>query len=113
MRGIARIEALRANQEKAKRPYQLSDEVVESLWNDAPELDVSTDRIALLGECVDELGSKPRQAIKMRYHELAKPAEISSRLNLTLESVYVTLSRARSSLRACIERKLRERGGTN
>jgi RNA polymerase sigma-70 factor (ECF subfamily) len=105
-RAIARIEVVRAARSRRRFPGGLSAEAIELLAEAAPEMNLSEDRLALLDECRRQLSPRARQVVDLRYGESLKPAAIAKRLRLAVESVYVTLSRARALLRECLERKL-------
>ncbi len=93
--------------ESFRRPdtRSLSPAVIDSLCAEAPVDDPAGDDQVLLRECMEELAARAREVIDLRYGEGCKPAEIARRLGWTPESVYVALSRARTLLRECIERK--------
>lgn len=102
---IARFKVLESLRQPWANTCSLSPEVIDALAAEAPADDPADDARKLLQECVDELAPRAKEVIDLRYGEACKPAEIARRLNWTPESVYVALSRARSLLRDCIERK--------
>ncbi len=102
---IARFKVLESFRQRRTDTRSLSPEVIDALWAEAPADDPAGEVQLLLRECMEELAARARQVIDLRYGEGCQPAEIARRLNWTPESVYVALSRARSLLRDCIERK--------
>jgi len=56
--------------------------------------------------CVDELDSKPRELIDLRYKEGLAMRELAARVGKTAGAVQVTLSRVRALLQKCIERRV-------
>ena len=69
----------------------------------AAELD---ERTRFLRECLKRLSGKTRRLLDFRYFHEMGPTQIAGRLGLSAGSVKVMLSRARASLRECIERRL-------
>jgi RNA polymerase sigma-70 factor, ECF subfamily len=63
-----------------------------------------------LEQCLALMPRRARELIEFRYLHSLAPAEIASRLGLTLQSVYTRLSQVRSALRECAERRLRISG---
>ncbi len=105
-RAVARIELLRRLRERSGAPHSFDPEVVEALAADVPELHTDSRRLAVLAECLGQLSPRVRRAVEMRYLDARKSGEIARLLSLAKESVYVMLSRARASLRQCMEGKL-------
>ena len=110
-RAVAKIEVLRANREAQHRARALSPAVIDSLTTDAVDIDASPSRLVKLVECMKELSRRAREIVNLRYREAKKPGEIARQLNLAPETIYVALSRARSVLRECVERKMHEEEG--
>lgn len=104
VRAIARFKILE-HQRWGSAP-RLSDEVVEALAACAPESSGADRRLELLGECLQSLSPRAREAIELRYTQAHTPPEIARRIGWTVEAVYVALSRARTALRSCVEDKL-------
>ena len=69
--------------------------------------DTFHDKLSALRECVDALPEAYERPIKMRYTEEKTLSEIESVLQLAKETVKKRLSRAKSRLADCLERKLR------
>ena len=105
---IAKLKVLEFHRKNRSAGETLSPEVIDALCAAAPIAVPSDDFLAMLRECLEELAPRAREAIDMRYGDACKPAEVARRLNWTPETVYVTLSRARASLRECIERKMKQ-----
>ncbi len=72
------------------------------------EVELTAERAEALRQCLSRLAPKARQAIDLRYGEACSPPEIAERLSWTVGSVSVALSRAISTLRECVLRKLAE-----
>ena len=103
---IAKHEVFAATRDRQRMPRSLSPEVIDLICSDATTIDFDEDRTDALAECLDQLPPRSRQAIEMRYALALRPAEISRRLSLQVETVYVTLSKARSLLKDCVTRRL-------
>jgi RNA polymerase sigma-70 factor (ECF subfamily) len=104
---IARFKALEALRGGRCRFESLSEEVLEAIGAERTEFRGDTDdRLALLAECVDELAPQARRSIDFRYRNDHLPPEIADRMGCTVQSVNVTLSRARAFLRDCVLRKM-------
>ncbi|MGV3534024.1 MAG: sigma-70 family RNA polymerase sigma factor [Chthoniobacteraceae bacterium] len=103
---VARYKVMESMRSKASRMRPLSEEVIESLCAMMPEPQNEDRELQALNECVEELHPHTKRAVELRYEQGHKPAEIANRLGWTAESVYVVLSRARATLRECVERKL-------
>ena len=105
---IARYKVLETGRQKG-RTQPLSNEVIESLCACEPEpVENGEEKLHLLAECMKSLAPQSRRTIELRYQQAHKPAEIARQIGWTAEAVYVALSRARTALRECVERKLAE-----
>ena len=110
-RTIAKYEALQLARDRAKAPTSLSPDVIEQLSTTAPDFDNPDERLGMMRECIETLAPRAKEVIQLRYAKALEPVEIADRMKLAIQSVSVMLSRARASLRKCIERKLKQRGG--
>lgn len=108
---MARLKVLEAHRKERGNLTFLSEEAIQSLSvsEEIPEKDY---RINLLEGCIADLPPTMKRAVELRYQGDHKPGEIASMIGWTSEAVYVALSRARSLLRTCIERKTLEAGET-
>jgi RNA polymerase sigma-70 factor (ECF subfamily) len=109
--GIARMKVREAGRKSARNWRPLSDEVLDALAASEPPRDAGDERLQMLSDCIDRLGTQSRRVVDLRYRQSHKPEEIARRMEWGIESVYVALSRARAALRQCIERKLAAAGG--
>lgn len=112
---ISKFKVLQAIKKNASRRTAVLDpDVIESLIDAAPSESFSEDTINALNACMQSLAPAARKVVKLRYQESLKPAAIAQRLGIAASTIYVTLSRARSALRTCVDSKLAEarvRGG--
>lgn len=103
---IARYKVLQTLQKTPKAEQRLSDEVIESLCaTEASEEWPAEEQLRQLAECVRELAPKARQAVELRYQQAHKPPEIARLMGWSVDAVHVALSRARVTLRDCVQRR--------
>ena len=102
---IARFKALEAI--RARKFETLSEEVWEALGAEPHEFEECSDaRISLLRGCLDQLAPQARRSIDYRYQNEHMPPQIAGLMGCTVQSVNVTLSRARAFLRECVQSKM-------
>ena len=106
---IARFRVLKSMNAMDKAFLPLSEEVVELLAAECPDVGAEQDRrIGYLEQCLKKLAPQARRMIELRYYEALKPATIAERLGLSVNGVSVLLSRSRVLLRACVERQMQK-----
>jgi len=103
---ISRYEVLRYFEQTKRQPRWLSDEMLELLASNVPEDLGDTSRQIALRRCLEKLPPRAKQFIRLRYEENMKSGAIAEKIGWTPQAVSVTMSRARSTLRACVERHL-------
>ena len=103
---IARFQVMKAQVAHQREAGRFSDAVLESLAESAPVEPWDDRRLALLPGCLDKLSPQARRIVDLFYRDEHRPQEIAQRLSWTPAAVSVALSRARKSLRECIERQL-------
>ena len=96
---IARFKVLEARRFHGSREALCATEMDE--WQPEEEL-------RLLAGCKDELAPQARRVIDLRYEQAHRPPEIAQRMDWTVNAVHVALARARTALRECVERKLKQ-----
>ncbi|MES2660979.1 MAG: sigma-70 family RNA polymerase sigma factor [Verrucomicrobiota bacterium] len=102
---IARYKVMEARRAEMRAGAGLSDEMLHTLA-ECPAAVRDETRIDLLKQCLDELAPQARRAMDLRYEEDLSPAQIAATCGWTAESAYSILSRARTFLKACIERRM-------
>lgn len=107
---IARLKVLEALRKQKGTLVFLSEAAIESLAA-SEEIPAENLRADLLEACIHTLPPAMKRSVKLRYQGDHKPAEIARMVGWSAESVYVALSRARSLLRDCIEKKMLETEG--
>ncbi|MES2439127.1 MAG: sigma-70 family RNA polymerase sigma factor [Verrucomicrobiota bacterium] len=106
---IARLKVLEALRGEKRNLRALSEEAVDALTA-SHEIPAQALRAEMLENCIASLPPAMKRSVELRYTGDHKPAEIARIIGWTVEAVYVTLSRARTLLRECIERKTLETG---
>lgn len=101
---IARYKLLEACRHHAARAITLEPAAMEALvgHEDVPP-EAPDGRIRSLKNCVNKLPPRAREVIELRYFKELRPPAIATQMGLTLNSVNVSLSRSRVSLRECME----------
>ncbi|MGC6467518.1 MAG: sigma-70 family RNA polymerase sigma factor [Akkermansiaceae bacterium] len=106
---IARFKVLEFFRAGKKKEALLGDDVLEMLIDEGPVELGENRKMEALRVCLKTLSPRVQRMLADRYDGGLKPERIAEKSGWKANSVYVTLSRARSSLRQCIERKV-ERG---
>jgi RNA polymerase sigma-70 factor (ECF subfamily) len=58
-----------------------------------------------LHECIESLNDRPRHVLKLRYFRVMDIQDISRRLGLSSNAVYIILCRVREALANCVQKK--------
>lgn len=104
---IARFKLLATYRDASRQPASaLSPEVIEALCAAEPDFSGNDDRLRHLPDCLQKLAPQARHAMELCYQQTMRPAEIAECMGWSAGAVKVALSRARSVLRECIERRL-------
>lgn len=110
--GAARIEALRYRQERSRDRLVFDEATIDALAkahsDHAEELAAAREA---LDECVARLTERLRQVLQLHHVSGLEPECVAERLSLSVGAVRVALSRARESVRRCLERTLGTAGG--
>ncbi len=102
---IARFKVLHSlRQSPMERALSL--DLVESMIAETEEPDAVDDRLIHLRECIERLGENARSMLDLRYSGGLSIADVADRMGRRVNSVKVMLSRTRSLLRNCIEKRL-------
>lgn len=92
------------------RQVEFSD-AVEQAADAFQRLDPQTEAMKdSLAHCIGNVRGRSRQALLLRYTEGLELKQIAERLGMTAGNVGVLLHRVRTSLRECVERRLRLEG---
>ena len=86
---------------------RLDDDVMEMLYGeDGPTPEILGPRTEALKGCLGKLAPMAGDLIRRRYHLGQMPEAIAAAVGWTPNSVRVALTRARQTLRACVDRSL-------
>lgn len=102
---IARFKVKELYRKSQKSELLLDDEILDTLLQEAPDELVESDAVLALRKCVSGLSPNVQKMLSQRYEDEMKPEKIARDAGWGANSVYVALSRARSSLRRCIEKQ--------
>ena len=106
---IARFKVLEALRRPGSREVALDEEVVDALCATAMEEEWQPEEeLRLLARCKEELAPQARRVIDLRYEQAHRPPEIAQRMEWSVNAVNVALARARSALRECVDRQLKQ-----
>jgi RNA polymerase sigma-70 factor (ECF subfamily) len=107
--GVAKMKVLTYRREMASSRLVFDGALVEQIAEDVQQL--ATDGLPvrdLLIQCVGELEGRAREAINLRYAEQMKTPRIAETLGMSHGAARVLLTRARTALRMCVERCLKQ-----
>ena len=92
-------------------PVVLSPEAIQAVSSafDRSEA-MASGKAQALEQCLDQLPEKSRQLLALRYERSLKIEQIAQEVRSTLDAVYQSLSRLRSRLHDCVERRLSAQG---
>ena len=102
---IARFKVLEAQRRGGRQVF--SPEVIDALVASMPADALEDRRLRLLSDCFDHLPPRLKKVVELRYYRDCSPPQIAEQVSQTLNSVNVALSKARVTLRQCVERALR------
>ena len=105
-RGITGTEILRHRQRYARSRLVLNPEVIQGFAAAWEELDEQDPRLEALEACVQQVPTKQRQALDLRYREGLEISEVASRLGRGTEAVGKALQRLRNALADCVRKRL-------
>lgn len=110
-----RRQGLAARRAKMSQAMQLSSEVLAMLAEVQVDQGSAShaEQVKALRQCIDLLGDKSRDTLALRYGQNMKPAEIAEQTNRPVRSVYQMITRAHTSLRQCVGKKLESEGGND
>ncbi|MEI6714406.1 MAG: sigma-70 family RNA polymerase sigma factor [Verrucomicrobiota bacterium] len=103
---IARFQVMKAQTAHQRNALRMSEEVLDTLAASAPDEPWDDRRLALLPLCLAKLAPQARRTVDLFYRDELKPNEIARLLSWTPAAVSVALSRARKTLRECIDRRI-------
>ncbi len=107
LRTLARHQLLALRRRQHREVSTVELEAAESVWAAAAGSDGSLGGyLEALGECVEQLEGRPREAIDLHYRQGAGRDAIAVKLDMKPDGVKSLLRRTRELLRECVERKI-------
>jgi RNA polymerase sigma-70 factor (ECF subfamily) len=104
---VARYQALQFQRSRARAAARLDEDVMDMLYGeDAVTPEMLEPRTYALKRCLGKLAPKSADLIRRRYHLGQMPEDIAPAVGWTPNSVRVALTRARQTLRTCVDRSL-------
>jgi len=110
-RGVASVKLMQRWDQTKRAPIVLSPEAisaVSSAFDRSEEL--ASSKAQALEDCLDRLPEKSRRLLALRYERSLKIEQIAQEMRATLDAVYQSLSRLRTRLHDCIDRRLSAHG---
>jgi RNA polymerase sigma-70 factor (ECF subfamily) len=106
--GIARNEVMHWRRNAGRDRHVFTAATIEILADVQSQTDEESSSFArALAWCVKKLQGRSSEVLTLRYTEELSPTQIAERLDTSSTSIRVTLSRARKSVRECVDRRLR------
>ena len=103
---IAHFQCMAHRQRRLRDKVVFSDEIVAALAIESKELDDSYEqRAAMLGRCLEQIQSRSREALRLRYAEDLAVTEVAQKMDRTSNAVSQLLFRARQWLIECVKRE--------
>ena len=102
---VARFEVLNFARFRKQRSLSIDDDVLELMEQSETACDDLQSRIERLKECMKQLSPRARELILLRYHSSQMPEEIAQSIHWSVNAVRVALTRAKQSLRTCLEQR--------
>lgn len=105
---VARFEVLNYRKQQARDArLKFSDELEHTIASEVAEMDdCLLERHEALRACLETLKPESRELLMVRYDKGERLADFAKRVGRSVGGVKVTLSRIRSSLAKCIERRI-------
>jgi RNA polymerase sigma-70 factor, ECF subfamily len=111
--GVARLQVLSFHRDESRSfvtfDTELLDRFTETWTQAAPQ---SHEKAAALELCLERLGARPKEILRLRYFEELTSDEIAQRIGSRAGAIRVMLQRVREQLRSCVEHRLRAEGRT-
>jgi RNA polymerase sigma-70 factor (ECF subfamily) len=105
--GMARFQALKWKQSKARSREILSDEIISLLAETVEEeSEEISSQCHLVAESVDKMNDLPRSVLQMKYIEQMSSAEISEKIGKSVPAIDMMLVRLRREIRDYIKERI-------
>ncbi|MBY0528492.1 MAG: sigma-70 family RNA polymerase sigma factor [Gemmataceae bacterium] len=106
-RGIAAKKVMQRWDRLSRMPVPFSPEAIEAVLEAYDRTEAASQPQAdALAHCLEGLPDKSRQLLTLRYEQSLKLGQIAQAVDSTLDAVHKALSRLRTRLHECVERRL-------
>ncbi len=106
---IARYQILSVRKRHATRGVLFSEAAVELLHNESERFLEQTDaRMQALRQCLDKLGPRDYELIRMRYRDEVTIKNIAEQMGRSVQGIYKRIVRIHDALLRCVRKSLRE-----
>lgn len=103
---IARLQALKYRERRGKGALTFSDELVDTLADEAADDRFAPDGLLrYLRQCLERLSQRDQELIRKRYEPGMSVAAMAENIGRTANSLSQSLGRIRRTLLECVERK--------
>lgn len=108
LRHAVRLRGMELRRLSKKQPMLLEGAVLDLLSDVRTDLDPysESDRMESLRRCYENLPTKSRELLTLRYAEGLKPATIASKTNRTRDTIYKSLKSVHKLLEDCVKDRL-------
>lgn len=107
--GVARLQVLQHWNRQSKRPKFVDEELLEKITAMHGEMVDELENVRRALElCLRQVEGRRRQALALRYSDGLQPSAIAQALGTSATAIRNLLTRVRSDLRECIERRVRQ-----
>lgn len=109
-RGIASVKLLQRWDKTKRSPVVLSPEAIEAVSRAFDRVEsVASRKSEALEKCLDQLPEKSRRLLALRYERSLEIELIADEMHASADAVYQSLSRLRTRLADCINRRIAAR----
>jgi RNA polymerase sigma-70 factor (ECF subfamily) len=106
-RGVAGKRIMQRWEREGRTPLPFSPQAIQAIADAYERTESSaSDRAAALELCLERLPRRSRDLLALRYEQNLTLNEIAVRLGRTLDAVHKALSRIRSRLQECVQKRL-------
>jgi RNA polymerase sigma-70 factor (ECF subfamily) len=106
-RGVAANKVMQSWNRAGRTPQPFSPQAVHALVDACDRAEAKSSlRAEVLEECLHELPEKSQRLLTLRYGDVLQVERIAAELHATVDGVYQALSRLRTRLAECVERRL-------
>ena len=108
--GISRMRMAEHFRKHGRQPMTFSTDIVDSVADAFIEIQPQVDdRMAALRVCIDRLGDRQRQLLKLRYDQMLSPERIGEKIGKKPNTINVMLHRVRKALAECVRLRMESR----